>query len=243
MKILLTNDDGYNAQGIRILYEKMQAYGEVILVAPHRHMSGASVSRAFWNEVQVHQHEANIFSVEGTPADAVSYALHGMSIHPDIVISGINDGPNISSDTVYSGTIGACMEALKVGKKTIAFSTDFGDFSLAKEHISMVMDYILVHDLMSDAYVLNVNFPLKFHSEIKGIRITELAFRPVEQYYTHVPQKGYRNRRRLLPYDLVENTDIWAIEKGYVSITPLKFGNQTHTGFKELCQKVKQCEG
>ena len=63
MKILLTNDDGYNAQGIRILYEKLQAYGEVVLVAPHRHMSGASVSRAFWNEVQVHQHDAHIYRV------------------------------------------------------------------------------------------------------------------------------------------------------------------------------------
>ena len=113
MKILLTNDDGYKSVGITILKQKLIRYGEVVLVAPHHHMSGASVSRIFWNEAVVHRHSETEYSVEATPADAVSFALHGLGYVPDVVVSGINNGLNLGSDTVYSGTVGACMEALK----------------------------------------------------------------------------------------------------------------------------------
>ncbi|HPJ23688.1 MAG TPA: 5'/3'-nucleotidase SurE, partial [Bacillota bacterium] len=226
MKILLTNDDGYSAEGIQILYEKLQKYGEVIMVAPEKHMSGTSMCRAFWDKLEVKQHGEKIFSVSGTPADTVVIALHGLNIRPDVVISGINNGFNISSDTVYSGTIGACMEAIKAGIPAIAFSSDFDDFSHAKKDLDYVMNYILNKDLLSDKYLLNVNFIKKSLKKTKGIQITDIGQRPMEYYYI---QEGnhYSSRRRHIDHEPEEGTDIWAIRNGYISITPLKFGNQT----------------
>ena len=242
MKILLTNDDGYNAEGIRILYGKLQKYGDVILVAPHEHMSGASVSRIFWNEARVHEHSENIYSVEGTPADAVSFALHGLNVDPDIVISGINNGFNIGADTVYSGTVGAAMEALKFHKKAIALSADYNYFPPAERDLEMVMDFILANDLMSEDYMLNVNFLSRKHENSKGIVITDLGFRDAEHYYLRQENGTYKNRRKFTPHVFEKGTDLWAVEEGYISITPLKFANQTSAGLEELKRKVGQIE-
>jgi len=241
MKILLTNDDGYTAEGIRILYDRLQKYGEVILVAPEKHMSGTSMARAFWDKIEVKQHDEKIFSVNGTPADSVVLALHGLNIRPDVVISGINNGFNVSSDTVYSGTIGAAMEAIKAGIPAIALSSDFDDFDHAKRDLDYVMNFILNKNLLSDKYLLNVNFIKKSLKKTKGIRITDIGKRPMEYYYIK-EGNHYSSRRRIMEYSPEEDTDIWAIRNGYISITPLKFGNQTEYGLKELRNKVMRSE-
>lgn len=241
-KILLTNDDGYNAEGIRILFEKLKKYGDVVLVAPHNHMSGASVSRVSWYDTRVYFHEANIYSIVGTPADAVHYALFGLKIQPDIIVSGVNDGHNIGLDTIYSGTVGAAMEGLKGGFRAVAFSADFNYFSPVQNDFEQVMDYILAKDLLSTEYILNVNFISKKYSESKGIVVTDLAFRPTNQYYVESDEGVYKNRRTFVPYEFIPYTDLWAAEYGYTSITPLKLGNQTTFGFNELKKKVGQSE-
>lgn len=241
MKILLTNDDGYNAEGIRILFERLQKYGEVILVAPDKHMSGTSMCRAFWDKIEVKEHEKNIFSVSGTPADSVVIALHGLNIRPDLVVSGINNGFNISTDTVYSGTIGAAMEAIKAGIPAIALSSDYNDFEHAKKDLDYVLNYIFNKDLLSDKYLLNVNFIRKSLKKTKGIRITDLGHRPMEYYYIK-EGNHYSSRRRTLDFEPEEDSDIYAIRNGYISITPLKFGNQTEYGLRELRNKVMRSE-
>ncbi len=237
MKILLTNDDGFQAEGIRILYDRLQKYGDVTMVAPRDHMSGTSMSRAFWDNIEVTKHEEHIYSVAGTPADAVVIALHGLNIRPDVVISGINNGFNLSTDTVYSGTIGACMEGLKANIPAIAFSADYNDFSHAKRDLDYVMNYILNKDLLSDKYLLNVNFAKKSVKKSKGIRITDIGFRPIQHYYV---QEGnhFLAKRNFMDYQPDEDTDLYAIRHGYISMTPLKFGNQTEYGLKELRNKV-----
>jgi len=242
MKILLTNDDGYNSDGIQILYRKLQKYGTVLLVAPHRHMSGASVSRIFWDEAVVHRHKSDIISVEGTPADAVAFALHGLEFDPDLVVSGINDGFNIGGDTVYSGTVGACMEALKGKKKAIAFSADYHYFEPAFQEFDLVMDYILNHDLLSTEYLLNVNFISRNFAKSKGIMITDLGFRPVSHFYEQSTFGTYKSKRKFLPFEFEEGTDLYAVENGYISITPLKFANQSEIGLMELKKKVSGIE-
>lgn len=236
--ILLTNDDGYNAEGILLLYELLQPYGKVYLVAPEQHMSGASVSRVFWYESKVIQHRETVYSVEGTPADAVHFGIFGLGLKPDLVISGVNNGLNIGIDTIYSGTVGAAMEAIKGKAKAIAFSTDFGHFEVVRRYFKEVMDYILQHDLPSKQYVLNVNFLTKKHQESKGIVITDLAFRPMHHYYIETESGKFINKRQFLPYETVVDTDLWAAEEGYISITPLKLGNRTYSGLMELRKKV-----
>ncbi len=241
MKILLTNDDGYNAKGIRILFEKLQNYGEVILVAPHKHMSGASVSRVFWDKMRVYQHEDKVYSVEGTPADAVALALHGLNIRPDVVISGINNGFNIGADTVYSGTVGACMEALKSKIPAIALSADYNHCGAAEKELDRVMQFVLKHDLLSNRYLLNINFAAKKFKKAKGIMITDLGFRPMEHYFIS-DGEYYSTRRRLIDYEYEDETDLFAVNNGYISITPLKFANQTMEGLRELRKKVSKSE-
>lgn len=241
MKILLTNDDGFDALGIRILFKKLQKYGEVILVAPEKHMSGMSMSRVFWNKIEVKEHEKNVFSVNGTPADSVVLALYGLNIRPDLVVSGINDGYNISSDTAYSGTIGAAMEAVKVGIPAIAFSSDFNGFTNAEKDFEYVMNYILDRDLTSKHYLLNVNFTKNTTKKTKGIMITDIGKRPSLTYYE---QEGnhYLAKRRHMEYSPEEGTDLFAIRNSYISITPLKFGNSTEQGLRELRNKVRRSE-
>jgi len=237
MKIVLTNDDGYQAEGIQYLYEVLQDYGDVYLVAPHKHMSGASVSRVFWTKVKVYKHEDRKYSVDGTPADSVSLALHGLNIDADVVISGINSGFNLGADTVYSGTIGACMEALKFKVPAVALSADYHQLDAAKEDVKKVFDYIFDRDLLSDKYLLNVNFPSKKFSESKGIMITDLGFRQARHFY--VEEDGYYvTKRKFLNEHFVEDTDLHAVHHGYISITPLKFANQTTSGLDELRKKV-----
>ena len=241
MKILLTNDDGFKAEGIRILLEELKKYGEVILVAPRDHMSGTSMSRGFWDHLEVTQHEENVYSVAGTPADAATIALHGLNIRPDVVISGINNGYNLSSDTAYSGTIGAAMEAIKVGIPAIALSSDFKDFKNAKKDLDYVLNYIFNRDLLSNKYLLNVNFARNSFKKSKGIMITELGHRPLEHYYIKDGNQ-YLAKRNILNYEPKEGTDLYAIRHGYISITPLKFGNHTDYGLKELRNKVARSE-
>lgn len=241
MKILLTNDDGYNAKGIQILYDKLQKYGEVILVAPEKHMSGKSMARAFGDKLEVIQHEENIYSVNGTPADAVVLALYGLNIRPDLLVSGINHGYNLSADTAYSGTIGAAMEAVKEGIPAIAFSADYNGFKNAEKDVDYVMNYILNRDLISKNYLLNVNFIRSTHKKAKGIMITDLGKRPLFNFYEK-EGNHYLAKRRIMEYTPDEGTDLYAIRNSYISITPLKFGNSTEQGLKELRNKVSRSE-
>ncbi|HOW38194.1 MAG TPA: 5'/3'-nucleotidase SurE [Candidatus Izemoplasmatales bacterium] len=242
MKILLTNDDGYDAIGIRILQKKLQKYGDVTLVAPHSHMSGASVSRQFWNESKVYKHADKVYSVVGTPADAVHFGIFGLNLAPDLVVSGINCGLNIGIDTIYSGTVGAGMEALKAKVKAVAFSCDWDYFEPAEREFDDVMDFILRYDLLTNKYLLNVNFVTKKFSAAKGILLTDLAFRPMQHYYIEEADGSYKTRRVFLPYDFIPETDLWAAEYGYTSITPLKLGNRTFTGLSEMRKRVNRHE-
>ncbi len=239
MKILLTNDDGYNSEGIVILHKELKKYGEVLLVAPNKHMSGASVSRVFWTKVKVYKHEEDVYSVDGTPADSVSLALHGLNFRPDVVISGINNGFNVGADTVYSGTVGAAMESLKAKIPAIALSTDYNHFRLAKKEVAKVMDFIISHDLLSNKYLLNVNFPARDFPKSKGILVTDLGFRPTEHYYV-ADGDHYTTKRRFVNFEFEPETDLFAVNNGFISITPLKFGNQTELGLKELRKKVSE---
>ncbi len=239
MKILLTNDDGYNSEGIVILHKELKKYGEVLLVAPNKHMSGASVSRVFWTKVKVYKHEEDIYSVDGTPADSVSLALHGLNFRPDLVVSGINNGFNVGADTVYSGTVGAAMESLKARIPAIAFSTDYNHFRLAKKDLAKVMDFIINHDLLSTKYLLNVNFPARDFTKSKGILVTDLGFRPTEHYYV-ADGDHYTTKRRFVNFEFEPETDLFAVNNGFISITPLKFANQTEQGLKELRKKVSE---
>ncbi|HEY8365233.1 MAG TPA: 5'/3'-nucleotidase SurE [Haloplasmataceae bacterium] len=238
MNILVVNDDGYQAKGLKILAEAYKKYGNIFIVAPHIHHSGASSSITVGKSLLVHQHEDNLWSVEGTPIDCVKYALFGLKLPIDLVVSGVNNGFNIGIDTIYSGTIGATMEALFNGYKAIAFSTDRDYYDVVIKEIDSVIKFIFDNDLLGNDYLLSVNFPRKGFEESKGILITDLAIRPFNIKITQ-QENEITFERVFSEYQYIEDTDIWAYKYGYTSITPLKLGNGDSTIVANLKKRVK----
>ena len=198
MNILLTNDDGFDSYGIRLLKEKLVKYGRVVIVAPDSPMSAQSVSLTIGHLLHLKEMEKDIFSCDGTPADCVSMGLSLLNIEFDLVVSGCNNGLNISYDTMYSGTIGAGQQALMFDKPAIAFSSPWNDFNVVEERFDEVFEYIVRHKLYSKDYLLNVNFPAH---EFKGIALGTLYYRDDYQYMEKQEELARANeneRRRLL---------------------------------------------
>ena len=194
MNILVVNDDGYKSEGIKILAEAMKSYGNIYVVAPHSEQSAKSVSITIHHPVTIHQHKDHYYSVEGTPSDCVRMALKKLNLPIDLVVSGINNGFNIGIDTIYSGTIGAAMQGLIAGLPAIAFSTDYGAFSIAKREIPNVLKWIFDHQLYSQKYVLNVNFQAEQYKRSKGIEVTYVDIYPHGSMYESKLSHGMTDR-------------------------------------------------
>lgn len=234
MNILLTNDDGYNSVGLLLLKEKLSKYGNVIICAPYTHMSAKSVSIILDRGCKLYKIDNNYFAFDGTPADCVAFALTQFDVKIDLVVSGCNNGPNISFDTMYSGTIGACVQAAIMKTKAIAFSQR-GDFSIVEKHFDEVWEYINKHNLISDEYILNVNFP--WGSEAKDIRIAKQYHQEIHQYYEKDEEGNYYAKRVFLPHTYPKNSETYMMLNDIVSITPLNVNLFSETIYNEVKKK------
>jgi 5'-nucleotidase len=238
MNILVVNDDGYTSDGIKILKNALTNYGNVIVVAPHVEQSAKSASITIRDGLVVHDHGDQVYSVEGTPSDCIKIAIHVINKNIDLVCSGINRGYNLGYDTIYSGTVGAGMEALLNGIPAFALSSDMDEFKNAKKEINKTLDYIFTHNLVSNQYLLNINFQTKDYDEAKGILVTDLGTRNFDVQFELKAGKYYSSRQ----FKAIEEkimTDITAVHKGYISITPLKLGNGDSRLVELLNQKIK----
>ena len=219
MNILLTNDDGYNALGIKTLKALLSKYGKVTVVAPKVVMSAKSVALNLREPIEVIKENDDLYIVDSTPADCVAYALSSLGIKFDLVVSGINHGHNISYDTMYSGTIGACLQALTYRIPAIAFSAEH-NFELVEKHFKEVMDYIENKKMLSDKYLISVNFP--FGNEVKGIKETHIYYRREVTFYKKVEENRFQALRDLNDEKCDdENSDVYAVHHGYISIGKL----------------------
>ncbi len=219
MNILLTNDDGYNALGINKLKALLSKYGKVIVVAPKEVMSAKSVALNLREPIEVIKSNEDLYIVDSTPADCVAYALSSIDIKFDLVVSGINHGHNISYDTMYSGTIGACLQALTYRIPAIAVSAEH-NFELVESYFDEVMSYIKINNLLSKEYLLNINFP--FGSEVKGIKNTHIFYRKEVTYYESRGNNKYQALRKLQDEECTdESSDVYAVHHGYISIAKL----------------------
>ena len=239
MKILLTNDDGYNHPGLLTLYSVLKDYGDITIVAPRDPQSAKSASLTIDRGLGVVEYEKDYFHVDGTPADCVKVALFALNRQLDLVVSGCNDGHNISYDTSYSGTVGACLEAQFHSVPAIAFSTDFDHFDIVKKEAKQVLDFIFKHQLTSDKYLLNVNFPSRQFSQSKGIRITNLYMRKDNISFAYKDGVHYATRtlKKVVCED--ENCDYNAVYNGYISITPLKPNYFDESFYQEVKNKLR----
>ncbi|WP_319557585.1 5'/3'-nucleotidase SurE [Thiomicrorhabdus sp.] len=232
MKILLSNDDGYLAPGIQILFNTLQAefsYKELVVMAPDRNRSAASNSLTLSEPLRIECRDAEkrIYSLNGTPTDCVHLGVNGgLDYRPDIVISGINAGANMGDDVLYSGTVAAATEGRFLGKPSIAVSL-CGDVHFATA-AQVVLDFLQVlPDLaLSQDTIININVPDIPLDELKGFKITRLGRRHASE-----PVVRQTDPRGLPIYwigpaggaaDSGDGTDFDAVEKGYASITPMK---------------------
>lgn len=217
MEILLVNDDGYDAEGIRMLKRALTPLGHVTIVAPRESVSAKSCSISIRNGMEFREKEKDVYSLTGFPADCVSFALKEMNRKFDLVVSGCNHGWNLSYDTLYSGTIGACLEALLCGHKALAVSCDF-NFSLVEKHFGQVIDFIGRNHLLGCGYFLNINFPAG--EEIKDIRLSRLYYRRDHNYFLR-KEDGLYWAQRDITDDVPSDSDTYMVNHGIISITPI----------------------
>ena len=225
MKILITNDDGIENVGIRLLAEWAKTLGEVTVVAPKVEQSGKSHAIDFIHPVEIKKvpflEGVTAYSMDSTPADCIRFGVLGLQEKFDLVLSGINCGVNVGADIVYSGTAGAIFEAARMGINAIAFSAFPDGQEIAATQLSKVYDYILKNNLFAENSLYNVNIP----NDGGEIRMT---YQGSPYFSDRFIKKAGDNDiyvqegepiPDVCPDDL--DRDTVAIHKGYVSITPL----------------------
>jgi len=248
MKILVSNDDGYLAKGINVLTDSLQAVADVIVVAPDRNRSAASNSLTLSDPLRVKRHGEDRYSVNGTPSDCVHLALTGLlDEEPDLVVSGINHGANLGDDVIYSGTVAAAMEGRFLGLPTIAVSLVGGDrlqhFDTAGRVVADMVQKIGDANLSPDV-ILNVNVPDVPYEEIKGIQAVRLGFRHKSEPVVKSKDPHGRTIFWVGPAgrgaDSGEGTDFHAIERGFVTVTPLSVDLTRHDSLPQLRDWLEQ---
>ena len=228
MKILVSNDDGVHADGIRVLSAALSALADVVVVAPDRNHSGASHSLTLENPLRVEAMAHNGFmAVKGTPTDCVHLAVNELlKPLPDMVVSGINHGANLGDDVIYSGTVAAATEGRHLGLPAMAVSLVGSEHFASAAHYACRLVQGLMRNPLPADQILNVNVPDLPLAEIKGIRVTRLGCRhPAEAVIVEQDPRGrpiYWIGPPGATQDAGEGTDFAAIEAGFVSITPLQ---------------------
>ncbi|HEY1103993.1 MAG TPA: 5'/3'-nucleotidase SurE [Burkholderiaceae bacterium] len=245
MKILISNDDGFQAPGIVALYDALHDLGEVEVIAPEHNNSAKSNALSLHSPLYVHRAANGFRYVNGTPADCVHIALTGLlGYRPDLVVSGINNGANMGDDTIYSGTVGAAMEGYLFGVPAIAISqTEKGWQHLdAAAATARQLVRQLVHQKMvgESAWLLNVNIPNRPLAELKPMKVCRLGRRhAAEQVITQTSPRGetmYWIGAAGRAKDDADGTDFHATFQGHVSLTPLQVDLTDHNNLRYWAQ-------
>jgi len=246
--ILVTNDDGITAPGIRTLIEVMNGLGDVCVVAPDSPQSGMghaiTVNETLYVDKVIVDKRApqTEYSCSGTPADCVKLAVNEiLGRKPDLCVSGINHGSNSSINVIYSGTMSAAVEAGTQGIPSIGFSLlDYSleaDFKPVREYVRKIAEQCLENGT-PEGVVLNVNFPRLTENEIKGIKVCRQANAHwIENFDKRVNPLGrdyYWLTGEFVNKDKGEDTDEWALRNGYVSVVPVQFDLTAHHAIKDI---------
>ncbi len=252
MKILISNDDGYQAPGIVALYEALKDVAEVEVIAPEHNNSAKSNALTLHSPLYVHKGSNGFRYVNGTPADCVHIALTGLlGYRPDLVVSGINNGANMGDDTIYSGTVGAAMEGFLFGVPAIAFSQvdkNWGELaSAARKARDLVLQLSHQKLIGHTPWLLNVNVPNLPFDELGHVKLCRLGRRhAAEPVITQVSPRGdtmYWIGAAGPVMDETEGTDFHATAAGHVSITPLKVDLTDHDRLSYWAQTAALLSG
>jgi 5'-nucleotidase len=229
MKILLSNDDGYLAEGLATLAAAVSTLAETVIVAPDRNQSGASHSLTLDSPLRANCTPEGVHYVSGTPTDCVHLAITGLlDDEPDMVVAGINHGSNLGDDVLYSGTVAAAIEGRFLGLPAMAVSLT-GDrlqnFDTAARAVCELIVRLQNHPLPADT-ILNINVPDVPYAELQGFQATRLGFRHrAEPMVCETDPKGhpiYWVGPAGAGQDAGPGTDFHAVAEGYVSVTPIQ---------------------
>lgn len=247
MKILLSNDDGVHALGIRVLHEELAKHFTVTVVAPDRNCSGASNSLTLLNPLRAQPLENGFISVNGTPTDAVHLGVSQlMTSTPDLVVAGINKGPNLGDDTLYSGTVAAATEGRHMGIPAIAISllgSHEQHYQTAAVITAKIIQRIQQHPLAADQ-ILNINVPDVPLSKIKGIKVTRLGHRHKAEMMKKMKDPWKRDiywyGRLGAELDGGMGTDFYAVANNHVSVTPLTVDMTAHNSINKVAEWISE---
>ncbi|KAA0259393.1 5'/3'-nucleotidase SurE [Deferribacter autotrophicus] len=253
MKILLTNDDGIYSKGIYALYEKLTEIAEVVVVAPITEQSAVGHAITISDPLRIYEvtrkNKFFGYGVKGTPADCVKLAFDDiLTTKPDLVVSGINHGANLSSNVIYSGTISAATEGAMMGVKSFAISlasVEYSDFSVAAQFGKFFAKYL--HELdVGENLLFNINVPPLKREEIKGWKFTvQGRTKYLDTFEKRVDPRGntyYWLTGEKIEVESVDESDDKAINNGYISVTPLKYDMTNYNFFNKVKMEVQEWE-
>lgn len=247
MRIIVSNDDGVHAPGIRSLANEMALLGDVVVVAPDRNRSGASNSLTLARPIRVRTLDNGYHSVDGTPTDCVHLAITGF-VEPkaDIVVSGLNDGANLGDDIIYSGTVAAAMEGRNLGLPAVAFSMvgqEIQYYDTGAAIARTIVEELIKTGLPSQT-ILNVNIPDVALANIRGFMVTRLGSRhhaePMIRQFDPRQEPIYWVGPPGAAADAGQGTDFDAVRNGYVSITPIHLDMTHYSMFEPLSQLIQK---
>ena len=250
MKILLTNDDGFDAENIKILYKELSKNHEVWMVAPKNNCSGMSAAISYLNEIEVTKVDDRIYAVDGTPADCSYLGLLSIvDFEFDIVVSGINHGANIGNDVLYSGTVGAAVGGRNLKYPPIAISVasyDAKDIKFITKKSIELIEKIISSNEIFNGKVININFPDINEEEFKGVIATGLSKRGIPAKPIRIDNQDskdlYKYRYNLSGEPLKDNfmTDAEAIKTGYVSVSVLDYSLSSSSFIKDISKMLDE---
>ncbi|MGL4773835.1 MAG: 5'/3'-nucleotidase SurE [Clostridium sp.] len=247
MRILVTNDDGINARGIYALAKELSKKHEVIVVAPREQKSASSHSISIHEPIRIREEkleglDCKCYSLVGTPADCTQAGLSLLGEDIELVVSGINRGLNSGTDILYSGTVSAAVEGAIYDIPSIAISLEVDytkdyeeDYTVAAKYAGEIVE-VAEKQYLRKNVVLNVNVPELKEEEIKGLRVCRIGKSTYKQVYTLIEEgeektystKGVRNEIT------EEDSDMYFLSKGYVTLTPLHFDLTSFSIMKEV---------
>ncbi|RHW77501.1 5'/3'-nucleotidase SurE [Colwellia sp. RSH04] len=248
MKILLSNDDGVHALGIKVLYQELEKSFDVSVVAPDRNCSGASNSLTLLNPLRAQKIENGFISVNGTPTDSVHLGISQLVVDADLVVAGINKGANLGDDTLYSGTVAAATEGRHMGMPAVAVSLvgpHEKHYQTAAVVAAKVIQRLKTHPLPADQ-ILNINVPDIPLSALKGIKVTRLGHRHKAESMQKMQDPWQRD---IFWYGLLgeeldggEGTDFHAVANNYASVTPLTVDMTAHRSIEPMKQWLSELD-
>lgn len=253
-KVLLTNDDGINSKGLRLLQRLLCKYYDVITVAPDTEKSGVSHSFTYKKNIFIKKHNndfsENVFSISGSPADCIKIGIREIcDENPDIIISGINIGENSGISAHYSGTVAAAREGSLWKIKSFAFSICVQGLQYLEKYVDFVPE-IVEKTSVSDSKFFNINFPGCNPSDVKGIKTTKQSMAFFDDYYistniieNNVSKKGYKINGKKVDIEQNIEYDSRALMENWITITPMTVDATDYCEFTKLKEFEQEFRG